>query len=148
MRSALTSVLIVPLWNWNSSGVRSLQTRQIVLIVPLWNWNTVTSPSAAFSCSVLIVPLWNWNHLRQSTAQFLFRFNRTFMELKFDKATRLLAHNEVLIVPLWNWNSEIREEEKKEKDVLIVPLWNWNYNENRRMTYHQYRFNRTFMELK
>ena len=32
----------------------------------------------------------------------LIRFNRTFMELKFDVASLTNASTQVLIVPLWN----------------------------------------------
>ena len=142
-----TSVLIVPLWNWNGdAGVsarrlccfnrtfmelkwwRGYSPRCIweVLIVPLWNWNPscVHYPSAL--SSVLILPLWNWNIVS------------TELEL---------LKNGVLIVPLWNWNlyvmgsayadgsfnrtfMELKSARNKgthsRNRVLIVPLWNWN----------------------
>ena len=33
---------------------------------------------------VLIVPLWNWNSVRSIVLRISVRFNRTFMELKYD----------------------------------------------------------------
>ena len=52
-------------------------------------------------------------------------FNRTFMELKFEKFREKYKDLQVLIVPLWNWN------------LTSVSL-------NRSIV----SFNRTFMELK
>ena len=38
-----TSVLIVPLWNWNRVVDDKNYPDEYVLIVPLWNWNYVQS---------------------------------------------------------------------------------------------------------
>ena len=75
------------------------------------------------------------------------RFNRTFMELKWNSCNWHVRVRQVLIVPLWNWNSNRTRwqvilfcfnrtfmELKSQRGViplarllvLIVPLWNWN----------------------
>ena len=75
------------------------------------------------------------------------RFNRTFMELKYENRTKMLGTCRVLIVPLWNWNDRPYTYYDLNENVLIVPLWNWNRtiaswaNDSKG-------FNRTFMELK
>ena len=119
-------VLIVPLWNWNSSRRpsanwsmcsnctfmelkyvehRGSQGEASVLIVPLWNWNSALRDYQSRPAAVLIVPLWNWN------------FSTVVAEL----------HNKfVLIVPLWNWNFGCTYNGTWHVHVLIVPLWNWN----------------------
>ena len=54
-----------------------------VLIVPLWNWNSKETEQMEFMIFVLIVPLWNWNEFDRLGHQPLNTcFNRTFMELK------------------------------------------------------------------
>ena len=76
--------------------------------------------------AVLIVPLWNWNTDLSDISKNEYSFNRTFMELKYCLAMRVLRQCKVLIVPLWNWNAERKSLALAEEVVLIVPLWNWN----------------------
>ena len=143
-----TSVLIVPLWNWNSS--RWLLRLHIlkVLIVPLWNWNKVLILLYLLAKAVLIVPLWNWNtcYLRKLVGRM--RSNRTFMELKCKILRNVGRSGTVLIVPLWNWNSLKRFCQFSLIRVLIVPLWNWNWRSPSVMQSARSCSNRTFMELK
>ena len=40
------------------------------------------------------------------------RFNRTFMELKFENCRLEETDDKVLIVPLWNWNVDVDENEQ------------------------------------
>ena len=109
-----------------------------------WRWACVLIGGRA----VLIAPLWNWNRLRQSLPVPDPRSNRTFMELKLNKAVRVLRSFNVLIAPLWNWNHALLRlpapaylrsnrtfmELKFGREiwrlalsgVLIAPLWNWN----------------------
>ena len=65
-----------------------------------------------------------WENGYEDTRQ-LWRFNRTFMELKLVTLTVFEVDREVLIVPLWNWNNTA--------SASIVG---------------RFSFNRTFMELK
>ena len=118
-----------------------------VLIVPLWNWNSnFTSTRKATTCSnrtfmelkrlrykvpyllgiVLIVPLWNWNQVIYAKDNFVYT---------------------VLIVPLWNWNSRGSSQQEAGRGVLIVPLWNWNASKPAGKKKNECS-NRTFMELK
>ena len=78
-------VLIVPLWNWNAARSTKEIGMPRVLIVPLWNWNYHECLLAKLPFSVLIVPLWNWNNCLLAQELQRTRFNRTFMELKFNK---------------------------------------------------------------
>ena len=102
--SSISLVLIVPLWNWNSSqygGVvyvdvsfnctfMELKWRWAVfmvwtlrvLIVPLWNWNKKIVAITHHVTVVLIVPLWNWNQVPLPLMLRRMCFNCTFMELK------------------------------------------------------------------
>ena len=65
------SVLIAPLWNWNTVLTIIIKNRVFVLIAPLWNWNYST-------------PL-NWPTSKSSS-------NRTFMELKYCCHQHALTH--------------------------------------------------------
>ena len=102
----LTTVLIVPLWNWNAQGgqqdnrdggsnrtfmelkffltftyndanLRSNRTFMELKWI-CWSWQTT-------SLFVLIVPLWNWNYLSLNFSVAFLCSNRTFMELKWKK---------------------------------------------------------------
>ena len=54
-----------------------------VLIVPLWNWNSTSFVPSKACPQVLIVPLWNWNMGTDwEIGSGNQGFNRTFMELK------------------------------------------------------------------
>ena len=100
------TVLIVPLWNWNGSLRTQPTCISWVLIVPLWNWNKYWSILYEAGLLVLIVPLWNWNRAKYGLMPAAsYRFNRTFMELKFANAVEVACYQKVLIVPLWNWNT-------------------------------------------
>ena len=58
-----------------------------VLIGPSWNWNNSMPHLSSDSMRVLIGPSWNWNHeLTVAIKNLDDRFNRTFMELKQEKA--------------------------------------------------------------
>ena len=74
-------------------------------------------------------------------------FNRTFMELKYNRIRTTNKFWGVLIVPLWNWNMHQPERLPRLQMVLIVPLWNWNTFEQTAREISLC-FNRTFMELK
>ena len=64
-------------------GQRPIKTKlSEVLIVPLWNWNNSTALYEEKSEGVLIVPLWNWNKQEKDGRLQQYGFNRTFMELK------------------------------------------------------------------
>ena len=150
--------------------VTEIIQRHFVLIVPLWNWNTSASDFSKCQLDVLIVPLWNWNlYWEVKHKQMPFCFNRTFMELKFTTPSPLSAKEKVLIVPLWNWNyhqifacylisgfnrtfMELKYHWSisvpKITAVLIVPLWNWNFVDQLTPDTSILSFNRTFMELK
>ena len=118
-----------------------------VLIVPLWNWNTSTVSITTKGGTVLIVPLWNWNKCIKNRNGLIVCSNRTFMELKYEINHTYHLGKKVLIVPLWNWNDysdtaktecsssnrtfmELKSQkelaERLSVKVLIVPLWNWN----------------------
>ena len=101
--SAVDYVLIVPLWNWNGARSALRQPSKLVLIVPLWNWNLETK-MALWWGAVLIVPLWNWNKKINWYERSISRSNRTFMELKYFVGFQSDNVQWVLIVPLWNWN--------------------------------------------
>ena len=125
MRTEPSTVLIVPLWNWNMVPAAHPSCVSIVLIVPLWNWNicggeggwcAICSNRTFMELKLLLSQL---IEIRQICS------NRTFMELKFIGNITELSVLIVLIVPLWNWN-------------LGAPLQNWRL----------LRSNRTFMELK
>ena len=140
-------VLIVPLWNWNSFALTAF------CCTGCFNRTFMELKSYSFSgiqmfLKVLIVPLWNWNlRLSSHSLRLGFRFNRTFMELKYlINAAKIIAER--------CFNRTFMELKWLSQGgncwwiyVLIVPLWNWNWNcqtsSIRRMS-----FNRTFMELK
>ena len=98
------------------------------------------------SC-VLIVPLWNWNEGSHRNYSAPFRFNRTFMELKYKRKRFLKmstgCFNRTFMELKFTTPSPLSAKEK----VLIVPLWNWNYHQIF-ACYLISGFNRTFMELK
>ena len=87
---------------WCRSSLRALS---VVLIVPLWNWNSSSRYGRGSGCSVLIVPLWNWNPSRRRYTTIARSSNRTFMELKLTSSPTKYFDEYVLIVPLWNWNT-------------------------------------------
>ena len=104
-KTYVSMVLIVPLWNWNSS-------------ISDWDLNLLVGFNRTFmelkfvllyhyliQYRVLIVPLWNWNYQQNQTLVLASRFNRTFMELKFTSIHWQIRFSQVLIVPLWNWNT-------------------------------------------
>ena len=96
------------------------RNRSTVLIVPLWNWNRSLRTKPRSVSRVLIVPLWNWNELRGAVqAEREPRSNCTFMELKSHQGTCPSSVYLVLIVPLWNWNS-------RQVKQILEPLYSSN----------------------
>ena len=81
-------VLIVPLWNWNSTvfkdRLEKASFNRTFMELKLIRWRRNTTVNA-----VLIVPLWNWNRIElRILRRQHYGFNRTFMELKFARRTR------------------------------------------------------------
>ena len=122
--------------------------RQSVLIVPLWNWNSIAAYLDKRNNSVLIVPLWNWNNVQSTCWGSINCFNRTFMELKYSTRSSQWFYFIVLIVPLWNWNGHEKQQRQQEKQrfnrTFMELKW---FRDNSRNT-KKVSFNRTFMELK
>ena len=76
-----------------------------VLIVPLWNWNSTTARwrrSVRPRLNRTFMELKHINDKLEVIDQT--RLNRTFMELKPFLVTSFENWLRVLIVPLWNWN--------------------------------------------
>ena len=162
-------VSIVPLWNWNCSRLLALPCRVgfnrtfmelkltkglcrdiigIVSIVPLWNWNrqkrALANRRELFQSYLYGIEI----HINVCACRAFWRFNRTFMELKYTFCVfrgggswfqsylygieialpqPLTTWNSpVSIVPLWNWNSLLSLLTHYALRVSIVPLWNWN----------------------
>ena len=78
------SVFIVPIRNWNRSGILIKFFIYLVFIVPIRNWNFDSAAAVGASISVFIVPIRNWN-----------------LSLSVWPPPAFL----VFIVPIRNWNS-------------------------------------------
>ena len=162
-----TLVQIVPLWNWNLSGVQHLPHSQPfklylygieiskrlkrwrygeVQIVPLWNWNL---DSAAYTRlrEVQIVPLWNWNLQSVNVFRYFFRSNCTFMELKL-RCCNLVIISVMFKLYLYGIEIGVRNNSLSWYSVQIVPLWNWNQHNPFQTGFAFCCSNCTFMELK
>ena len=103
---SLFCVSIEPLWNWNSSnciyhslwccinrtfmelksGIRRLKTQTcLVSIEPLWNWNAGSTTSNK-SCLRYQSNLYGIEiFINFEVDNFIYRINRTFMELKYAR---------------------------------------------------------------
>ena len=99
----VSSVSIVPLWNWNgrpnTSSLLSHRFNRTFMELKLWSAypccgrakfqsylygiEIVYCYNSLFHCCVSIVPLWNWN---------------------YGNAAHVGVNTNVSIVPLWNWN--------------------------------------------
>ena len=147
VKNGKTTVLIVPLWNWNNKKafyfVKNARSNRTFMELKCDNCRQQDTQFLL----VLIVPLWNWNEIDWISVANLTCSNRTFMELKFLDFWIGKGVASVLIVPLWNWNKVERGFTKWKTRVLIVPLWNWNVGLLLAFLGLQ-RSNRTFMELK
>ena len=119
-----------------------------VLIVPLWNWNSTeweVEQLATVSSNCTFMEL-KCYHLAQAYGVAV-RSNCTFMELKL-----ILCINMHFKPACSNCTfMELKYKKKREKaqkiSVLIVPLWNWNRKRLFRFCFH-FSSNCTFMELK
>ena len=142
------TVLIVPLWNWNTLAVNKLRCDKSVLIVPLWNWNyykyKLLLIKSSSNCTFMELKY----ALLLGEQRSLVRSNCTFMELKSASLRRKNWQHDVLIVPLWNWNRLKVDKYFEPYCVLIVPLWNWNKAITSASTKPSVGSNCTFMELK
>ena len=99
----VTTVSIVPLWNWNLNlvSVSSVidESQSYLYGIEIDNEETISNGGY-----VSIVPLWNWNSNAAGSMTSTKRLNRTFMELKFRRTDWGTEELPVSIVPLWNWN--------------------------------------------
>ena len=77
----------------------------------------------------------------------LWRFNRTFMELKCPKLISKILEIIVLIVPLWNWNI-VSTELELVKGSFNRTFMELKFKERLAKLHKKGSFNRTFMELK
>ena len=150
---------------------RLARHRRRLLIVPLWNWNTTASPAWAASLRLLIVPLWNWNSCPSGRSRPPATFNRTIVELKYGKAVGSCTSHTTFNRTIVELKSEFKNftasdnkafnrtivELKFRHDriasggllnLLIVPLWNWNVSGSVRRRLSTLTFNRTIVELK
>ena len=77
-----------------------------LLIEPVWNWNSCCYLLARWSCYLLIEPVWNWNFSILAYELWSYpTFNRTSMELKPEKNSSMsIWIVSLLIEPVWNWN--------------------------------------------
>ena len=80
-------------------------------------------------------------------AQWL-SYNRTFMELKFEKLRREAELRLVIIVPLWNWNIGTYGIEVKGLLSYNRTFMELKWALRRYETHKKDSYNRTFMELK
>mgnify|MGYP007135779307 CR=1 FL=1 len=101
----LCRVLIVPMRNWNRDQYVNLcEPLPYVLIVPMRNWNRTTRRSASRRWRFWSY-LWGIEtRLLTDEALGLFRFDRTYEELKPSRCSKCGRGNRVLIVPMRNWN--------------------------------------------
>ena len=97
---------------------------------------------------VLIVPLWNWNSVQILQVILEFRFNRTFMELKWLQGPLSMLRRDSFNRTFMELKCSNLMRLARRLTVLIVPLWNWNNNLALRYNLDEACFNRTFMELK
>ena len=170
-RMKVVFVWIAPLWNWNSVLGHHMEEHSHVWIAPLWNWNwdcrayltslhpclnrtsmelkLLTIFKLEGEATVWIAPLWNWNWGAANVLRLSLRLNRTSMELKQRRITRIIeirfrfeSHLYgietrftfihylyfffVWIAPLWNWNDWLLLLVFCSRCVWIAPLWNWN----------------------
>ena len=106
-RCQASRVWIVPMRNWNSSGIWSWPKKLYsVWIVPMRNWNFFECRSTFFCGLVWIVPMRNWN-----TANSIVPITGVAL---------------VWIVPMRNWNRQKRRNHSPRRGVWIVPMRNWN----------------------
>ena len=120
-----------------------------VLIVPLWNWNVVCRVYNKKEGGVLIVPLWNWNPREPSTpSRTPTRLNCTFMELKYMITIFKNSVSNSLNCTFMELKYYILRAEVAQHGVLIVPLRNWNFDELNSSNVANYSLNHPFMELK
>jgi len=76
---------------------------------------------------LLIVPMWNWNTaISAMLVKLLVSFNRTNVELKWQRIHFAFTGSMLLIVPMWNWNMSASMVTDEQLELLIVPMWNWN----------------------
>jgi len=141
--------LIAPYWNWNRVTTGSENTFTGPLIAPYWNWNS--GPLCEFKVTLvpLIAPYWNWNKLFGCVIFFsLWTFNRTILELKWNKSTAVygagISFNRTILELKSNCFGQIRQNsdsfnrtilelkyqggDMAENVIrpLIAPYWNWN----------------------
>ena len=143
-----SSVLLVPLWNWNNLFGVFRRKRRKVLLVPLWNWNGRSGIRCKVFLRVLLVPLWNWN-LRPAEDQ---EQVQVFYSYLYGIETKKSVYLHIERMEFYSYlygietthrcnGSGIRISftrtfmELKLYDlligmtvffVLLVPLWNWN----------------------
>ena len=102
------SLLIAPVWNWNSSKTTHRNTDALLLLIaPVWNWNvndaigTVRLLQSFNRTSLELKRISERNDAMTGSSTF----NRTSLELKlFIEESLGFLRAELLIAPVWNWN--------------------------------------------
>ena len=122
------SMLIRPIWDWNTDQPQALNTVAIMLIRPIWDWNEEQSLFLLFPSYMLIRPIWDWNdkpvvlfttytiYVNQTNLGlkyfkpyacriFSYYVNQTNLGLKFSSIINTMRFtNFMLIRPIWDWN--------------------------------------------
>ena len=141
MRVNNHTLLLEPMWNWNSwttalhTRNRQASTRTNVelkpieiakegadknglLLEPMWNWNQDGKTCSYSVITLLLEPMWNWNgreELLNCCQQCTFYSNQCGIETIYERSCcRILFI--LLLEPMWNWNAKYHFYYKNELD--------------------------------